>query len=135
MSIPLERVRIPGMDMARYGRALAKRRTDLGMTQGEMARRLGVAQNTLSRIETGVTRETPNPDFLNGVERELGLTITEQLSLVGYRLVSDSGNPFPPGSLKWRLVERMKREDVEPYRLQGAALIFDVDPMESEELG
>jgi transcriptional regulator with XRE-family HTH domain len=135
LSIPLERVTIPGMDMARYGRAIARRRTEMGVTQGEMARRFGVAQNTLSRIETGVTRETPHPEFLNAVERELGMTITEQLSLVGYRLVSDSGNPFEPGTLKWRVVERMKREELELYRIQGLALILDLNPDEETEVG
>ena len=124
-----------GMDMASYGRAVAQRRNDLGVTQAEMSRRLGVGQNILSRIENGIARDTPAPELLASIERELGIPVGEQLSLLGYRVVSDAGNPFRPGTLKWRLVERMLRDELEPYRLQGAALMFDVDPTEHEEVG
>lgn len=121
--------------MASYGRAVAQRRNDLGVTQAEMSRRLGVGQNILSRIENGIARDTPAPDLLASIERELGIPVGEQLSLLGYRVVSEHGNPFRPGTLKWRLVERMLRDELEPYRLQGAALMFDVDPSEHEDVG
>lgn len=123
------------MDMERYGRAVAQRRNDLGVTQAEMARRLCVGQNILSRLENGIARETPAPTLLKSIERELGIPVVEQLSLLGYQVVSEHGNPFRPGTLKWRLVERMLRDELETYRLQGVALILDVDPLEHEELG
>jgi transcriptional regulator with XRE-family HTH domain len=123
------------MDMARYGRAIAQRRADTGVTQGEMARRLGVGQNMLSRLETGAAREVPNPEFLAAVERELGLPVVEQLSLIGFQIVSGTGNPFRPGTLKWRVVERMMRDELELYRIQGAALMLDVNPQDHDEVG
>ena len=43
---------------AGFGARMAARREELGMTQGQLAQRLGVTQATMSQIETGVSKSS-----------------------------------------------------------------------------
>lgn len=48
--------------MSHIGRVIAAQRALMGIRQGELAKRCGLAQRRLSEIETGRTQ--PNPELL-----------------------------------------------------------------------
>lgn len=50
-------------DWARLGTALAAARDQAGLTQADVARRLGVGKSTIQSIERGVTRAKPTPSI------------------------------------------------------------------------
>ena len=55
------------------GTRVKERRIELGWTQEELARRLGVRQNVVSRLEAGGVK-TPNLVMLRTLARVLGVT-------------------------------------------------------------
>lgn len=52
-----------------YGVSVKSRRRALGLTQAELARRLGTSVSSLSKMECG--RSHPNPPFKLVIENEL----------------------------------------------------------------
>jgi len=65
------------MKKSELGRLLKKRREELGIPQYELARRLGVTQSYISRIEGG--NENISLDVFSWLARELGLEPVFQL--------------------------------------------------------
>jgi transcriptional regulator with XRE-family HTH domain len=64
---------------------LVKRhRKAMNLSQTELARRAGIAQGVISRIETGAYKEVPPVDVLEGLARELKLSQAEMLEALGY---------------------------------------------------
>ena len=55
------------------GERIKQRRTQLGMSQGALARLVGMAQSTLSEIERGDTK-LPSADNLMRIAKVLGVT-------------------------------------------------------------
>ena len=55
------------------GDRIKSRRNELGWTQEELARRLGVRQNVVSRLEAGGVK-TPNLPMIRRLARVLGVT-------------------------------------------------------------
>ena len=64
------------------GREIKTRRQDLGLGQGDLADRLGVTQQTISRWEGGVV--LPPPKRLAALAEVLELKLDRLLSLGGY---------------------------------------------------
>lgn len=62
----------------------------------ELAARLGKAQSFVSRLETGKVMETPGPDVLAALARELDVSVAEMLYALGYDL---GEAPVPPREL------------------------------------
>lgn len=62
--------------------ALRLRRRNVGISQSEFARRVGVNQQTVSRWENGTT---PKPRHFEAIAEALDLTIAELFDLAGYR--------------------------------------------------
>jgi transcriptional regulator with XRE-family HTH domain len=61
------------MDRTRFGRSLARRRKDVGLTQSEVAVRMGTSQAVISRLESGLT--DPSFDLVERFARALGVSI------------------------------------------------------------
>ena len=72
------------------GREIKTRRQDLGLGQGDLADRLGVTQQTISRWESGVV--VPPPKRLAALADVLELKLHRLLSLGGY-FPQDSPEP------------------------------------------
>lgn len=62
---------------AAIGRRIRERRDELGVTQSDVARALGVTRAQISNLERGVSG--PSFRLLTGLERVLGLTVSELL--------------------------------------------------------
>ncbi|MFD8978841.1 helix-turn-helix domain-containing protein [Streptomyces sp. NPDC059564] len=69
------------------GQAVYDRRTELGISQTELARRVGMTQADLSRLELGVI--TPTVAMLarlaRAMESELNLKLVGETSVVAFR--------------------------------------------------
>jgi transcriptional regulator with XRE-family HTH domain len=63
----------------RLGREVRRLRRDLGITQTQLARKLGVTQRTVSDYEIG--RSTPGPDMLARLCAALGVSADSLLGL------------------------------------------------------
>src|ERR671910_2594689 len=63
------------------GRRVREVREDLGMQRTVLARRVGVAENTIYRIETG--KRTPSIELLESIARELRTEPAELLRELG----------------------------------------------------
>lgn len=55
---------------------IIRRRQELGLSQRDLAKRCGMPQSSIARMETGIT--FPRVDTLAKVLKELGLTLTVQ---------------------------------------------------------
>ena len=66
------------MDSAKTGAFIAKTRGELGLTQKELADRIGVTDKAVSKWETG--RSFPDVDVLEILARELGVSVTELMN-------------------------------------------------------
>jgi transcriptional regulator with XRE-family HTH domain len=68
------------LDEIDIGRRVASARELAGITQRNLAARIGVSVNTLSRIEVGVT-ENPNARIISDIAQALGCTTDYLLGL------------------------------------------------------
>lgn len=66
------------MDAGATGKLIARRRSELGFSQAELAQRLHVTDKAVSRWETG--RGMPAVDSLEPLAKELGISVSELLS-------------------------------------------------------
>lgn len=96
------------MEPAQVGRLVERVRREAGLTQAELAARIGTTQAALSKIETG--RTMPGLELLDRVARAIGRPISLTL-----------GGPTPPVSLE----ERRRRV----RRVLGD---FEFDPWERD---
>ena len=76
---------------------LSKLRTQAGISQADLAKRLGVGQQTVSRWERGKSR--PRYDEMGGIAAAVGGNLAELLAAAGYRAekaaVATFDAPFP----------------------------------------
>ena len=80
------------MNQEKIGNFIAAMRKEKGLTQAQLAERLGVINKTVSRWETG--KNMPDYAVLKDLTRELGITVNELIR--GERLKMRSrGYPFP----------------------------------------
>ena len=66
------------MDLDKIGKFIALNRKNKGLTQEQLAEKLGVTNNTVSRWETG--KYMPDLSLLKPLSEELGITLNELLS-------------------------------------------------------
>ena len=66
------------MDQEKIGRFLGQVRREQGLTQEQLAQRLGVSQRTVSRWETG--RNMPDISMLTALCAQLDITVAEMLA-------------------------------------------------------
>lgn len=110
----------------RLGAILRGRRSELGLSSREVARRVGVPDSTLVRLEQGVFL-SPRPEKLATIAQVLGLSTTSILELAGYPSLTELPGPsvylrskyrdLPTPALDdlTRSVERLlKRHGVDP---------------------
>ncbi|MGE3704785.1 MAG: multiprotein-bridging factor 1 family protein [Vicinamibacterales bacterium] len=85
-----------------FGDMVRAARTGRGWTLADLAQQLGVSESVLSRWETGASPPPRDPEVVNRIVRELGLSAEEALRALGYRL-------YPPAaaSLPTELIERL----------------------------
>lgn len=88
---------------AEIAQRLRSERERQRLSQGELARRLGVASNTVSRWETGTYK--PKLEDLDKVARELGLG-------VGDLIPQNRRQPAEPLGRLLRLAESLSEEDL-----------------------
>ena len=63
------------MSGTKSGKLMAARRKEKGLTQAELAQRIGIAQRTVAAYECGERR--PSVDVAKRLARELGMNWTE----------------------------------------------------------
>lgn len=101
--------------MATLGAIVLTARERAGLSQQELAKRLGVGQSRISQLEKNEIKR-PNPDLLEGLERELGISRRTMNIALGY-LPEDS--PFD-------LIDELRRinqiEDINQRALALAEL-------------
>ena len=66
------------MDLDKIGKFIALNRKNKGLTQEQLAEKLGVTNKTVSRWETG--KYMPDLSLLKPLSEELGITLNELLS-------------------------------------------------------
>lgn len=59
------------------------------LTQTALARRAGVPQSTISRLESGAYKDVPGPEIVNPIAAALGLPERLLLEAIGYDLAED----------------------------------------------
>lgn len=69
-----------------YGEMIRVAREMRGITSTGLSLAIGRNPGYVSRIEVGSSKETPPPDVMEGLSRELGLPIAAQLESLGYRV-------------------------------------------------
>lgn len=67
-----------------YGELVKRARDARGITSTGLSIAIGRNPSYISRLEVGIAKETPPPDVMLGLERELGLSVAEQLEALGY---------------------------------------------------
>lgn len=100
------------------GQNIMRLRDRLGLTQAELARRLGVARPTVTQLESGV--KGPSKKMLPRIAEELGVTVDEL-----YRSPDQSTSPSaedgvlrfhdPAFDRMWREASPEVRRDIEEY--------------------
>jgi transcriptional regulator with XRE-family HTH domain len=104
------------------GELIRSARYEAALSQGELARRVGIAQSTLSALERG--SRTPSLGMLRKVVAGAGkqLTLTLEPSDEHIRRKADEVAAIPPGRrpavIHWSLLSRV---DELPHRVEGMA--------------
>ena len=100
---------------AEFGARLTKLRKDAGITQAELARRLGLAQSLISRFEQGQRRMYD--DMIAATAKILGVTPNDILGVGPCK-------PIKPeeASLSRKMVQRLKIIEAMPRRAQETVL-------------
>jgi transcriptional regulator with XRE-family HTH domain len=73
---------VPPTDLGELARSLRSAREAKGLTQGALARALGLGQQTVSKWETGAAK--PRPQVVAAVAEALSLAPARLLALAGY---------------------------------------------------
>lgn len=100
---------------AEFGARLSKLRKDAGMSQAELARRLGLTQSLISRFEQGQRRMYD--DMLAATAKVLGVTPNDILGVGPCKPVKPE-----EASLSKRLALRLKLVEAMPRRAQETVI-------------
>lgn len=103
------------MDRTRIGRVVRESRRAAGMTQAELARRIGTTQPAISKIESG--RTLPGIDLLERLARGTGRSFTLTFD-------SQHGECVPDGVVRDRVRRVLGRDEFDPW---------DRDPTPAEQ--
>ena len=68
----------------RFGTLVKEARERAGLRQGDLGERIGVGASTLSKYENGSFTYPPDPEVLEAIERELGVSKIALSSALGY---------------------------------------------------
>ena len=77
------------MDVAKIGRFIKTQRTELNMTQKQLAEKIGCTDKAISRWETG--KGLPDMSFVIPLSKELNVSINELL--MGEKIISEAITP------------------------------------------
>ena len=95
------------MDQEKIGRFLGQVRRERGLTQEQLAQRLGVSQRTVSRWETG--RNMPDISMLTALCAQLEITVAELLA--GQRIEGETITKTDASDLAERLIGLVRRKN------------------------
>lgn len=70
--------------MAALGQLIRETREIHGMEAQVLAQRTGVSKGTISNLERGVLKTTPDPGFLRALSDALGIPVVAMLTRLGY---------------------------------------------------
>jgi transcriptional regulator with XRE-family HTH domain len=97
---------ILGMDSKkRFGKLIAQGRLAAGMLGKDLAPELGVATSTLSNLETGNFKYPPDPEFLELIEKVLGVRKRDLAEALGYVDSGEEEKSAVPSSIEHELRE------------------------------
>ncbi len=85
-----------------FGDTIKTARIARGWTQPDLGDRIGLTASRISRWETGAEDPPHDPEIINTLVRELGLSADRVLREIGYRLY-----PPPAADLPTELLERL----------------------------
>jgi transcriptional regulator with XRE-family HTH domain len=94
------------MEVRRIGRVVEESRRAAGMTQAELARRIGTTQPAISKIESG--RTLPGIDLLERVARATGWSFTLTFG-------SQPRERVPDGVVRGRVRRVVGRDEFDPW--------------------
>lgn len=80
-----------------FGKRVRDGRQRKGLTQEELARKLNERQSILSKVEAGTQR--PTEDLARRLQRELGITLFEQVAVAEPERRTSTGGTFTLGDL------------------------------------
>lgn len=95
------------MEQEKIGRFLGQVRRERGLTQEQLAQRLGVSQRTVSRWETG--RNMPDISMLTALCAQLDITVAELLA--GQRIEGETIAKTDASDLAERLIGLVRRKN------------------------
>ena len=95
------------MEQEKIGRFLGQVRREQGLTQEQLAQRLGVSQRTVSRWETG--RNMPDISMLTALCAQLDITVAELLA--GQRIEGETITKTDASDLAERLIGLVRRKN------------------------
>lgn len=70
--------------MAALGQLIREARENRGMESQVLAQQIGVSKGTISNLERGVLKTTPDPSMLRSLSDALGIPVSRMLSVLGY---------------------------------------------------
>lgn len=108
------------MNQAAIGQYIAGKRTAQGMTQEQLAQKIGVSQKSLMRWETG--RRLPDADAVEALCSALGITLPELLN--GKDSPQKEEMQLTHDAQMLDLLRRMQRTVYEQHILYGVLLIL-----------
>ena len=108
------------MNQAAIGQYIAGKRTAQGMTQEQLAQKIGVSQKSLMRWETG--KRLPDADAVEALCAALGITLPELLN--GKDSPQKEEMQLTHDAQMLDLLRRMQRTVYEQHILYGVLLIL-----------
>ena len=112
---PKKQEQLVELGNAEFGARLAKLRKDAGISQADLARKLGLGQSLISRFENGQRRMYD--DMLAATAKILGVTPNEILGIGACKPVKPE-----EASLSRKLAQRLKLIEAMPRRAQESVL-------------
>lgn len=109
---------ISRMGMSEFGKLIRETREMRAIDLSDLAHDLGIATSTLSKLETGGQAKTPAPEFLKKLRCQLGLSIPEMLSAIGYDLGEGDDQRADPSDPKEVFIRAVRAKHLDPVVLR-----------------
>lgn len=103
------------MDQLKIGKFISERRKDIGLTQKQLAEKLGITDRAVSKWETG--KALPDSSIMLELCRILGITVNDLLS--GEVITMDNYNK----ELENKLIEMVKQKEEADKRLLAVEIV------------
>ncbi len=107
--------------MAELGQLIRKTRELQGIESQALAAKVGVSKGTISNLERGVLKTTPEASFLRAISATLGIPVETMLGVLGYLDSEPSGTS---GAIQ-RLAPVIDRYDWSDEALEQLARVID----------